>query len=174
MTTGASESFRRNQFSWCPGVGRTTAEARRCKAHAESLHFFSTEPLFLIRFGLRSAARKPGGHAGAESPHFFLTEPLFLIPFGLRSAVRMPGGQAGVVAGTFFRRNHFSSFPRLKSAAALSPAARSSAPRCREIVEFWQHGKRTRRCSDCFRQHPDAILAKVAKEMAPLGEMPNL
>jgi len=43
-----------------------------------------------------------------------------------------------------------------------------------EIVEFWQYGKRTRRVSDCFRQHPDAILAKVAKEMASLGEMPNL
>jgi hypothetical protein len=42
-----------------------------------------------------------------------------------------------------------------------------------EIVEFWQYRKRTRRCSDSFRQHPDTILAKVAKEMAPLREMPN-
>jgi hypothetical protein len=69
----------------------------------------------------------------------------------------------------------FSSIHRRPLAApALSPAARSLAPRCMEIVEFWQYGKRTRRCSDCFRQHPDAILANVAKEMAPLGEMPNL
>ena len=43
-----------------------------------------------------------------------------------------------------------------------------------EIVEFWQYEKRTRRCSDSFRQYPDAILAKVPKEMASFGEMPNL
>src|SRR5437879_4917326 len=43
-----------------------------------------------------------------------------------------------------------------------------------EIVEFWQYRKRTRRGSYSFRQHPDTILAKVAEEMAPLREMPNL
>src|SRR5260370_42700504 len=92
------------------------------------------------------APRKLGGKARAKSLHSFSTEPIFLIP---------PAEISGALP-------------------ALSPAARSLAPCCLEIVEFWQYGKRTRRCSDCFRQHPDATLANVAKEMAPLGEMPNL
>ena len=42
-----------------------------------------------------------------------------------------------------------------------------------EKVEFRQYRKRARRRPDFFRQHPDSVLAKVPKEMAPFGEMPN-
>jgi len=45
---------------------------------------------------------------------------------------------------------------------------------CKEIAKFWQYGKRMRGCSDSFRQHSDAILTKVAEEMARRGEVPNL
>src|ERR1035438_10029450 len=55
----------------------------------------------------------------------------------------------------------------------LSPAVLSLALHCKEITEFRQYRERARGRSDSFRQHPDTILAKVAKEMARLGEMPN-
>src|SRR6266851_3851340 len=49
VTSDASESFRRNQFSSCPGDRTGTAEARRSgRRGVVAGNFFSTEPLFLI------------------------------------------------------------------------------------------------------------------------------
>jgi hypothetical protein len=62
---------------------------------------------------------------------------------------------------------------RLWPASRLSSEVLPLALGCKEIAKFWQYGKRMRRCSDTFGQHPDAILKKVAKEMAPLREVPN-
>src|SRR5579864_6933719 len=75
-----------------------------------------------------------------------------------------------------FRGNHFPSFrwgsrtPRWTQTLSNSSLL---ALHCKEVAEFRQYRKRARRCSDFFRQHPDTILAKVPKEMAPLKEMPN-
>src|SRR5882724_11956227 len=49
--------FGGTSFPHAPKIGLASRKLGG-KARAESLHFFSTEPLFLIRFGLRSAARK--------------------------------------------------------------------------------------------------------------------
>src|ERR1035441_1221831 len=107
------------------------------KARAESLHCFSTEPLFLIRLGLRSAARKPGGQTGAESPHFLRRNHFSSFPsVHYRPVQEVRPARVSLVGGTSFphaleldgpprklggvrptqsrctfsRRNHFSSF----------------------------------------------------------------
>ena len=77
VTSGASESFRRNQFSSCPG-DRTARGSRRSGSQSRCTfsrrnHFSSFLP---AQIGRR---RKPGGRP-AGSLHFFSTEPLFLIP----------------------------------------------------------------------------------------------
>ena len=82
----------------------------------------------------------PAGSAALEAArqealHFVSREPLFLIPFVSRTPLAAPD----------FLQQFF-----------------LLALRRNEIAEFWQYGKRARRCSDSFRQHPDTVLAKVA------------
>ena len=82
-----------------------------------------------------------------------------------------PGCTALFFKGTTFP--HSLCFTDAVGRTRLSPAVLPLALRRKEIAEFWQYGKRARRCSDSFRQHPDAIFTKVAEEMAPISEMPN-
>ena len=124
----------------------------------------------------RTAALEAKRSGSPGCMHFFSREPLFLIPSGWD---RSPGSQEIGLAGmhrTFFKGTtfpHSLCFTDAVGRTRLSPAVLPLALRRKEIAEFWQYGKRARRCSDSFRQHPDAILTKVAEEMAPLREMPN-
>ena len=71
-----------------------------------------------------------------------------------------PGCTARLFKGTTFP--HSLCFTDAVGRTRLSPAVLPLALRRKEIAEFWQYGKRARRCSDSFRQHPDTVLAKVA------------
>src|ERR1700688_672358 len=71
-----------------------------------------------------------------------------------------PGCTALFFKGTTFP--HSLCFTDTVGRTRLSPAVLPLALRCKEIAKFWQYGKRPRRCSDSFRQHPDTVLAKVA------------
>lgn len=71
-----------------------------------------------------------------------------------------PGCTALFFKGTTFP--HSLCFTDAVGRTRLSPAVLPLALRRKEIAEFWQYGKRARRCSDSFRQHPDTVLAKVA------------
>ena len=139
--------------------------------------FFSKEPLFLMPPG---RARSPRGSQGSRvrkgTAALFSREPLFLLPSGPRLAQQEARTLGGQGPPHVFRGNHFSSFRWVHGRPVgrnLSPAVLSLALYCKEVAEFRQYRKRARRCSDFFRQHPDTVLAKVPKEMAPLGEMPN-
>jgi hypothetical protein len=150
VTSGASESFRRNQFSSCPGDrtgNRGSREVRPARSSRRQLLFDGTTFPHSPGSNQRASLKPRDRGSQRVSLRSLFAEPF---PHSLQ-----------------FTKDPWP-HPR------FSPVARSLAPRCMEIAEFWQYGKRARRCSDCFRQHPDAILAKVAKEMAPLGEMANL
>ena len=150
--------FRRNHFSSCRPAEPVRLEAARGgrvrkgtaalfegTTRRESLHFFLREPLFLLPSGRDCPQKEARTLCSQGTGALFSREPLFLVPFCSRTPVG----------------------PR------LSPAVLSLALHCKEVAEFRQYRKRARRCSDIFRQHPDTVLAKVPKEMAPLGEMPN-
>ena len=80
VTSGASESFRRNQFSSCPGIGLAPRKLGG-KARAESLHFFSTEPLFLIPPAQISGSLKPRDRGSQRASLRFCSRSPFLILF---------------------------------------------------------------------------------------------
>ena len=138
----------------------------------ESPHFVFEGTTFTRSFPARLAPRKPGDRARRGAP-LFSWEPLSLIPSGWERSPRSgsPGGTALCFKGTTFP--HSLCFTDAVGRTRLPPAVLPLALRRKEIAEFWQYGKRTRRCSDSFRQHPDAILTKVAEETAPLREVPN-
>ena len=64
VTTGASEVFRREPVFLMPWSSDGQPRKLGGKARAESLHSFSTEPLFLIPFG--SLPGRPGGDVRRE------------------------------------------------------------------------------------------------------------
>src|SRR5579862_5872917 len=135
-------------------------------------HIFFTEPLFLIP-SVQTEVHESGSARGAI---LFSREPLFLLPSGRDWRSRKQRHWADRRSTQLFRGNHFPSFRWVHGRPVggnLSPAVLSLALHCKEVAEFRQYRKRARRCSDFFRQHPDTVLAKVPKEMAPLGEMPN-
>src|SRR5260370_845129 len=104
--------------------------------------------------------------------YIFFTEPLFLIP-SVQTEIQESGTPAGAI---LFSKEPLFLIPlgsRTPVGPRLSPAVLFLALHCKEVAEFRQYRKRARRCSDFLRQHPDTVLAKVPKEMAPLGEMPN-
>jgi hypothetical protein len=103
---------------------------------------------------------------------FFSREPLLLIPSGQRRGLRS-SRSAAPGARCFSQGEPLLLIPLL-TALRRSAIELPLALGCKEIAKFWQYGKRTRRCSDSFRQHSDAILTKVAEEMARRGEVPNL
>ena len=169
----AAPCIRPCRFLSSSHISRAHRCRRLCKRHREpgdqarrdALHFFSREPVFLIpsgsdrspgsqEIGLAGMHRtffkgtsfphsfrlgpqpwKPGDRARRDALHFFSREPVFLIPFVSRTPLAAPD---------------------------FSPVVLPLALRRKEIAEFWQYGKRARRCSDSFRQHPDTVLAKVA------------
>ena len=138
--------------------------------------FFSREPVFLIPSGWdRSPGSQEIGLAGMHRTFFQGNHFSSFLPAGTAALEAKRSGSPGCTAlffkGTTFP--HSLCFTDAVGRTRLSPAVLPLALRRKEIAEFWQYGKRARRCSDSFRQHPDAILTKVAEEMAPLREMPN-
>ncbi len=163
---------RRNHFSsFLPGETGAQGARRSGSPGCTALFFEGTS--FPHSFRLGPQPWKPRDRARRGALHFFSREPLFLIPSGWERSPRSgsPGCTALFFKGTTFP--HSLCFTDAVGRTRLSPAVLPLALRRKEIAEFWQYGKRARRCSDSFRQHPDAILAKVAEEMAPLREMPN-
>jgi hypothetical protein len=162
---------RRNHFSsFLPG--ETGAQrARRSGSPGCTALFEGTS--FPHSFRLGPQPWKPRDRVRRGAVHFFSREPLSLIPSGWERSPRSgsPGGTALCFKGTTFP--HSLCFTDAVGRTRLPPAVLPLALRRKEIAEFWQYGKRTRRCSDSFRQHPDAILTKVAEETAPLREVPN-
>jgi len=75
--------------------------------------------------------------------------------------------------GTTFPRSLYFTDAPCPAPRLPSPVLPLALHCCNEIAKLRQYGKRTRRCSDSFRQHPDAILTKIAEETAPLREVPN-
>src|ERR1017187_4477601 len=150
---------------------------------------FSSSPLFRprsrsqappeVRYFFRRnhfSSCRPAEPVRLEAAVLFSREPLFLLPSGRDWRSRKQRHWADRRLTQFFRGNHFPSFRWVHGRPVgrnLSPAVLSLALHCKEVAEFRQYRKRARRCSDFFRQHPDTVLAKVPKEMAPLGEMPN-
>ena len=178
VTSAASRNlFRRNQFSSFPRESDWALRKQETGSESRA-YFFSTEPAFLVPSGLDWRRRKTRRSRLRRRHTFFRTEPLFLIPRGAKisgsvmASDRVPQEQFALLSAEppF---PHSLQFTETLGRTTLSPGALSLRSRCMEIVKFWQYRKRTRRCSDSFREHPDTILAKVAKEMAPLREMPN-
>ena len=115
-------------------LGPQALEAKRSGSPGCSAPFFKGTT-FPHSFRLGPQPWKPGDRARRDTLHFVSREPLFLIPFVSRTPLAAPD---------------------------FSPVVLPLALRRKEIAEFWQYGKRARRCSDSFRQHPDTVLAKVA------------
>ena len=125
---------RRNHFSsFLPGETGAQGARRSGSPGCTALFFEGTS--FPHSFRLGPQPWKPGDRARRDALHFFSREPVFLIPFVSRTPLAAPD---------------------------FSPVVLPLALRRKEIAEFWQYGKRARRCSDSFRQHPDTVLAKVA------------
>ena len=168
--------FRRNHFSSCRPAEPVRREAARevglARGPRHSFrgnHFSSFLPAEIGCPETR-ADRIAGNHCT------FLEGTTFLLPSGRDWRSRKQRHWADRRPTQFFRGNHFPSFRWVHGRPVgrnLSPAVLSLALHCKEVAEFRQYRKRARRCSDFFRQHPDTVLAKVPKEMAPLGEMPN-
>jgi hypothetical protein len=155
---------RRNHFSsFLPGETGAQGARRSGSPGCTALFFEGTS--FPHSFRLGPQPWKPRDRARRDAPHFFSREPVFLIPSG---SDRSPGSQEIGLAGmhcTFFKGTtfpHSLCFTDAVGRTRLSPAVLPLALRRKEIAEFWQYGKRARRCSDSFRQHPDTVLAKVA------------
>jgi len=126
---------------------------------------FSTEPLFLIP---SRRDRHPGSQeirlAGMHCTFFRGSQFSSFLPARTAALEAKRSGSPGCTAlffkGTTFP--HSLCFTDAVGRTRLSPAVLPLALRRKEIAEFWQYGKRARRCSDSFRQHPDTVLAKVA------------
>jgi len=125
--------FQGNQFSSFLPAGTAALEARRLGSPGCTALFFEGTN-FPHSFRLGPQPWKPRDRDRLDALHVSSREPPSLIPF---------------VPGT-------------PLATRLSSAVLPLTLRCKEIAEFWQYGKRARRFSDSFRQHPDTVLAKVA------------
>ena len=155
---------RRNHFSsFLPG--ETGPREPGDQARRDALHFFSREPVFLIPSGSdRSPGSQEIGLAGMHRTFFQGNHFSSFLPAGTAALEARRSGSPGCTAlffkGTTFP--HSLCFTDAVGRTRLSPAVLPLALRRKEIAEFWQYGKRARRCSDSFRQHPDTVLAKVA------------
>src|SRR6202789_3158895 len=135
------------------------------RAAGESPYFFSTEPLFLIP---SRRDRRPGSQeirlAGMHCTFFQRNQFSSFLPARTAALEARRSGSPGCTApffkGTTFP--HSLCFTDAVGRTRLSPEVLPLALRRKEIAEFWQYGKRARRCSESFRQHPDTVLAKVA------------
>ena len=175
-TRGAILFSKEPLFLMPPGRARSPRGSQGSRVRKGTAALFSREPLFLVPSPLRSVAQKRQQIGSPGIIARFLREPLFLLPSGRDWRSRKHGHWADRDRRIVFRGNHFPSFRWVHGRPVgrnLSPAVLSLALHCKEVAEFRQYRKRARRCSDFFRQHPDTVLAKVPKEMAPLGEMPN-
>jgi hypothetical protein len=182
--TGSPHCFRGNHFSSCPSGRARRIEAvsqTECTRQSPADRLAESHCAFLFEgttfppsFRPRLISRETGiGLAGRSA--LFCQGTAFPQSFRPRLLSGKPEDRE---RRTILRGNHFSLFPLVSRDAVdraqrLSPAVRPLALRSKEITKVWQYGKRTRRCSDSFRQHPDAILMKVAEEMASLREMSN-
>ena len=125
---------RRNHFSsFLPGDTGAQGARRSGSPGCTALFFEGTS--FPHSFRLGPQPWKPRDRARRDALHYFFK-------------------------GTTFP--HSLCFTDAVGRTRLSPAVLPLALRRKEIAEFWQYGKRARRCSDSRRQHPDAVLAKVA------------
>jgi hypothetical protein len=155
---------RRNHFSsFLPG--ETGPREPGDQARRDALHFFSREPVFLIPSGSdRSPGSQEIGLAGMHRTFFQGNHFSSFLPAGTAALEARRSGSPGCTAlffkGTTFP--HSLCFTDAVGRTRLSPAVLPLALRRKEIAEFWQYGKRARRCSESFRQHPDTVLAKVA------------
>ena len=155
---------RRNHFSsFLPG--ETGPREPGDQARRDALHFFSREPVFLIPSGSdRSPGSQEIGLAGMHRTVFQGNHFSSFLPAGTAALEARRSGSPGCTAlffkGTTFP--HSLCFTDAVGRTRLSPAVLPLALRRKEIAEFWQYGKRARRCSESFRQHPDTVLAKVA------------
>jgi hypothetical protein len=169
---GSPQFFRGNQFSSFLWLRRSSGKPGDQPRRGRRI-LFSTEPLFLIP---PRRDRRPRKIRLAQGLNFFSREPLFLIPPG-RNGRSGPVDRRRRAHRAFFRGEPLFLIPLFRgtplTALRRSPSKHLLALRGKEIEKFWQYGKRTRRCSDSFRQHPDVILTKVAEEMAPRREMPD-
>ena len=134
------------------------------QARRDALHF-SREPVFLIPSGSdRSPGSQEIGLAGMLRTFFQGNQFSSFLPAGTAALEAKRSGSPGCTA-LFFKGTTFPHSLCLTDAVGrtrLSPAVLPLALRRKEIAEFWQYGKRARRCSESFRQHPDTVLAKVA------------
>jgi len=155
---------RRNHFSsFLPG--ETGPREPGDQARRDALHFFSREPVFLIPSGSdRSPGSQEIGLAGMHRTFFQGNHFSSFLPAGTAALEARRSGSPGCTArffkGTTFP--HSLCFTDAVGRTRLSPAVLPLALRRKEIAEFWQYGKRARRCSESSRQHPDTVLAKVA------------
>jgi hypothetical protein len=131
---GCTAFFRGNQFSSFLPARTAALEAKRSGSPGCSALFFEgTSFPHSFRLGPQALEAKRSGSPGCSAPFF---------------------------KGTTFP--HSLCFADAVGRTRLSPAVLPLALRRKEIAEFWQYGKRARRCSESFRQHPDTVLAKVA------------
>jgi hypothetical protein len=114
--------------------------------------------------GTASPGSQEIGLAGMHRTFFQKNHFSSFLPAGTAALEARRSGSPGCTAlffkGTTFP--HSLCFTDAVGRTRLSPAVLPLALRRKEIAEFWQYGKRARRCSESFRQHPDTVLAKVA------------
>jgi hypothetical protein len=172
--------FRRNHFcSFLPGPRPVLAMKSGDRDRREPPHFVLEGTTFTHAFPVRLASRKPGDRARWGGATLFFRGNHF--PSFLPAETSQPRQPVDRRLWDTTLFSEGTTFPRsLYFTDAPCPAPRLPSPVlplalhcCNEIAKLRQYGKRTRRCSDSFRQHPDAILTKIAEETAPLREVPN-
>ena len=155
---------RRNHFSsFLPG--ETGAQGTKRSGSAGCTALFIEGTSFPHSFRLGPQPWKPRDRARLDAPHFFQGNQFSSFLPARTAALEArrlgsPGCTALFFKGTTFP--HSLCFTDAVGRTRLSPAFLPLDLRRKEIAEFWQYGKRARRCSDSFRQHPDTVLAKVA------------
>jgi len=176
----AAQFFRRNHFcSFLPGPRPVLAMKSGDRDRREPPHFVLEGTTFTHAFPVRLASRKPGDRARRGGATLFFRGNHF--PSFLPAETSQPRQPVDRRLWDTTLFSEGTTFPRsLYFTDAPCPAPRLPSPVlplalhcCNEIAKLRQYGKRTRRCSDSFRQHPDAILTKIAEETAPLREVPN-
>jgi hypothetical protein len=158
---------RRNHFSsFLPGETGAQGARRSGSPGCTALFFEGTSFPHSFRLGPQPWKPRDRARRGCSQGHSFFRGNQFssFLPAGTAALEAKRSGSPGCTAlffkGTTFP--HSLCFTDAVGRTRLSPAVLPLALRRKEIAEFWQYGKRARRCSDSFRQHPDTVLAKVA------------